>query len=184
LRQLAITNLLLEGIATAVDICGYPVNIGFLLPGLRVDMKSRRTGIEVCLLEKLSYLLGVAQEAHANRDDDHLAWRQPEWPFARKVLAKNGGEALDTASHRPVDHDGAGAARGQCLFDEQRLLLPILLILILGLLRSRRRRWRSRFRLILMGLHYLCSLVFEREIDRLLEVKLDCSALPRSLCGC
>ena len=143
--------------------------------------------METLLLQERSHLLGVAQETHADGDDNDLARRHPEGPLAGKVLGQNGSEALNAASHGAVDHDGTGAARGQRLLDEEWLLLVLAVLLVGGGILLNRGRGSGRgvvsdLRLVLV--RALGGLVLEGEVDRLLEVELDGSALPLPLRGC
>jgi len=167
LRQLAITNLLLQGVARAIDI-----------------------NIEARLLEDSRNLLGIVEEAHADGDDKDLARRQPEGPLAGEVLAQNGREALDRASHGAVDHDRASAARGQRLLGDERLLLAVLLVgsvlLLLAVDGGLGLLGLGLLLLLLLvllggGLRALGSLVLQGEVDGLLEVELDGGALPGAL---
>ena len=142
--------------------------------------------METLLPQKRRHLLGITEEAHADRDDDDLARRHPERPLAGKVLSQNGSETLNAASHGAVDHDGAGAAGRQRLLDEQGLLLLLAVLLILrgGIRHRGGSRGRGGSRLCGVCLvRTIGSLVLEREVDRLLEVELDGGALPLPLQG-
>ena len=120
------------------------------------------TSIDMLLLEKLGDFLSVVQEAHAHRNDNDLPRREPERPLARKVLAENSGETLNTASHGTVDHNRAGISWSKWFLNQERLLLSILLILIVGACFLRSWMGVGRFRLVrLMGMGNLCSLVLE-----------------------
>jgi hypothetical protein len=142
--------------------------------------------METLLLQKRRHLLGIAEETHADRDDDNLARRHPEGPLAGKVLGQDSSETLNAASHGAVDHDGPGATGRQGLLDEQGLLLLLAVLLVLrgGIgRRSRGRSW-GRGRSSICGIclvRTLGSLILEREVDGLLEVELDGGALPLSL---
>jgi len=138
--------------------------------------------METLLLQKRRHLLGIAEEAHADRDDDNLARRHPEGPLAGKVLSQDSSETLNAASHGAVNHDRAGAAGRQGLLDEQGLLLLLAVLLILRGGNGCRGRGRGRSRLCGICLvRTLGCLILEREVDGLLEVELDGGALPLSL---
>lgn len=76
LAQLAVADLLLEGVPAEVDVDEH------LLP-----------------VEDGLHLLGVGVEADADGDDEDLPRAQPERPLAREVLAEDPHEALYTAGH-------------------------------------------------------------------------------------
>jgi hypothetical protein len=144
------------------------------------------TDVEVLLAQELRHLLGVVEEAHADGNDNDLARREPERPLAGKVLAQNGREALDAAGHGAVDHDGAGAAGGQGLLDEEGLLLAVLLVLgasRLGVLAVSGLGLEDRsggggLGVLGLGDVTLGRLKLEGEVDGLLEVELDGGTLP------
>ena len=161
LRKLAVANLLLQGVTAAVNI-----------------------DVELLLPQELGDLLGIIKEAHADGDDNDLPGREPERPFAGKVLAQDGGEALDAAGHGAVDHDGPGAPRRQGLLDEERLLLAVLFVLAIllvlagvGCLGSD-QGGGGRLGVLGLGDVAFGGLELEGEVDRLLEIELDGGALP------
>jgi hypothetical protein len=97
------------------------------------------------------------------------------------MLSQDGGETFNTASHGAVDHDGPRTTRRKGLLYEERLLLLLSILLLLGSSVSRWGWCRGRGRVLLVLLRALSSLILKREVDGLLEVKLNGGTLPLPL---